>query len=152
MRLYVPKLMIDPKDAKDDEYIMSLDDALKLKEVMEHFASFDELKRLVAKNYKKEKINIRYPGLKDIWKETKLPQGSLRETFNAVVNVFGREGSEHGRVKDKLAKQFLIARVADEFGIEMKTAKQKVLALVAGGYLEEGDYGFYLFPQELMDR
>lgn len=152
MRLYVPKDLSMPLHAKEDEHVMSLDDALLLKEVMECFESFEELKRLVAKNYKKEKVNIRDPGLRHIWKESKLPQGSLREVFNAVVNVFSREAVDSGgMIKDKLPSNFLIARVGDEFGIEYKTARQKIMALRRGGYLKE-DYGQIIFPVELIER
>lgn len=150
MKLYIPRHLTMAMDAKEDEYVMSIDDCIALKEVMEGYDSFEDLKRAVAKNLKGEKVEIRYEGLYDIWDEGKMPHGSMRANLNAVINVFGRHSSmEDGKVSKSIAKDVMYAQVADEFGVEFKTGKMRVNGLLKGGYLRE-EYGRVLFPTHLM--
>ena len=149
MKLYVPKNWPMPTDVKEDQHPMDLSDMLMLKEIMEQFEDFEQLRRCVAKNYKKEKVQIRYPNLATIWDESKLPNGSLRDTFFAVINVFGGSVPAGCPIKDRLPYPMLVARVGDEFGCEYKTAKGKVTSLKNGKYLKE-EFGQILFPKELM--
>lgn len=150
MRLYVPRNMTMPMDAKEDEYVMTMEDCLDLKAMMEHFDSFEELRKCVGKNFKKEKIKVRFSGLEDIWDESRLPKGSLRETFNAVLNVFG-DISGGGKIKGQIPTNIVTARVADEFGVEFKTAKTKMKALMHGLFLRE-ELGKIQFPIEFIKK
>jgi hypothetical protein len=150
MKLYIPKNFQLVADAPADSHVMDANDALILQEIMELFQDFESLKRCVSKNFKKEKIIIRDESLRDIWDEDKLPKGSLRETFNAVINVFVDHANEatDGEIEHSIQRDMMIARIADEFGVQQKNAKDKLTALENGGYVKN-EFGCTAFPHAL---
>jgi len=148
MKLYIPKKVELITDAKEDEYVMDLSDWQDLCDIMVFFESFKELKARVAKRKLEEKINIEYEGLRDIWDEGRMPHGTLRETFNGVINVFGDE-ADNGRPPKRLAKDRLLALLADQFGTTVRSVKPKLQAVITAGYLKE-EYGAVLFPVHMI--
>jgi hypothetical protein len=148
MKLYIPKQVSLITDAKEDEHVMDLMDWQDLYDIMEVFDSFKELKARVAKRKLEEKINIEYEGLKNIWDEDRMPHGTLRETFNAVVNIFGDEATD-GRPPKKLPKDRLVALLADQFGTTVRSVKPKLQAVITAGFLKE-EYGAVIFPVHMI--
>jgi len=146
VKLYIPKSMMMVTDAKEDEYVPNLEDYATLKEIMELFPDFESLKKAVSKHFRKEKIEMRHEQLKDIWRDDLMPKGSMVWTFNAVMNVWG-DMADNG-LKAKIPFELLVAHVADEMGVEFKTAKTKVDSLIKGEFLKM-EYGGVLFPRHL---
>ena len=148
MRLYIPKQVSLITDAKEDEHVMDLLDWQLLQDIMEGFDSFGELKARVDKRKLEEKINIDYEGLRNIWNEDKMPHGTLRETFNGVINVFGDE-ADNGRPPKKLPRDRLEALLADQFGTTVRSVRPKLRAVVIAGFLKE-EYGAVMFPVHML--
>ncbi|MCK9601264.1 MAG: hypothetical protein M0R06_19650 [Sphaerochaeta sp.] len=148
MKLYFPKQVSLITDAKEDEHVMDLSDWQDLYDIMEMFDSFKELKARVAKRKLEEKINIEYEGLKNVWDEDRMPHGTLRETFNGVINVFGDEAND-GHPPKKIAKDRLTALLADQFGTTVRSVKPKLKAVITAGFLKE-EYGAVIFPTHMI--
>jgi hypothetical protein len=148
MKLYIPKQVSLITDAKEDEHVMDLLDWQDLYDIMEMFDSFKELKARVAKRKLEEKINIEYEGLRGIWDEERMPHGTLRETFNGVINIFGDEATD-GRPPKKLPKDRLVALLADQFGTTVRSVKPKLQAVITAGFLKE-EYGAVIFPVHMI--
>jgi hypothetical protein len=150
MKLYTPKQVALVMDAKEDEYVMGLSDWQILQDIMEVYNSFEELKHQVSMRKREEKIAIRHSGLADIWDEGKMPKGTLRETFNGVINIFGDLGEE-GHPAKKVLTERLLALLADEYGSTVRSVKPKYLAVRSAGFVKE-DYGATVFPVHMMKR
>lgn len=148
MKLHIPKQVSLITDVKENEHVMDLSDWQDLADIMEMFESFKELKARVVKRKLEEKINIEYEGLRGIWDEERMPHGTLRETFNGVINVFGDE-SDNGHPPKKLPKDFLLALLADQFGTTVRSVKPKLKSVIVAGYLKE-EYGSVIFPTHMI--
>lgn len=148
MKLHIPKQVGLITDAKEDEHVMDLMDWQDLYDIMEVFDSFKELKARVAKRKLEEKINIEYEGLKNIWDEDRMPHGTLRETFNGVINIFGDEATD-GKPPKKLPRDRLAALLADQFGTTVRSVKPKLQAVITAGFLKE-EYGAVIFPVHMI--
>lgn len=149
MRLYVPKEMQMPLDMKEGDYCPSLKEWLALQDVCECYQSFDEILYALAKGIKRTNVELRYPALK--LKE--IPAGSVGDWLIQVVNIFGdvaAQGDDH-RVPASIDKPFLIARLCEEGNVTERVAKQRLITLMHGNYLQE-EYGRVLFPVQLLAR
>ncbi len=148
MKLYTPKHAGLITDAKEGEYVMDLSDWQDLCDIMEGFNSFKELKARVAKRKLEEKVGIDYDGLRDIWNEERMPHGTLRETFNGVINIFG-DRSTDGRPPKQLPKDLVLALLADQFGTTVRSVRPKLQAVITAGFLKE-QYGMVQFPLHML--
>ncbi|MCK9598854.1 MAG: hypothetical protein M0R06_07445 [Sphaerochaeta sp.] len=140
--------MIDPTDAKEDEYVMTLDDALILQEILEHFKSFSELRKAVGKKLKDERPVVRH----DFMECVTIPcNGSNYDTFVGVLNVFGdfsednNDALEGVRIQPRLDFKYLVAKLSGELNVSEIVAKRRLRTLINGKWLEQSG-GVVLFP------
>lgn len=136
--------MTMPIEVREDETVMTLVDAMLLKEIMEGFRSFEELKAAVSKYHKSYNLDCRYP-----FEFDDLPGGSVRDWFIAVVNVFGDEGVRKFKgsgVPSKLERKYLVSKVQEELGKVERTVNGYIQSLINSEELVE-EYGMVLFPK-----
>lgn len=147
MRLYIPKKMVRPTEATDEEYVMDMVDWMDLAEIMEVFPDFAHLKAAVAKSKTVNgKIDCRYPGM--VMKS--LPVGSQRDWYNAVLNCFGdycERDLKRAKFPESMDKKLLLSRLAGELSCSPPIAKTRLDALVNGRWLKL-DYGMIMFPTD----
>lgn len=148
MKLYTPRQVTLVMDAGEDEHVMDLNDWQILQDVMDVYNSFEELKHQVSMRKREEKIRIRHAGLEDVWNEEKLPKGTLRETFNGIINVFGDQG-EDGHVAKSVPTDKMLALLADEHGTTVRSVRPKYRAVVVAGFVRE-NYGTTVFPTHML--
>lgn len=145
MKLHIPKKVPFDESEPDGEHVMSMEDYVILKRVMQRFDTFAHLEHYVKDGKIEQRHVLRNVDLLEWLDCERWPKGGLRDAFCAVLNVFAEEYEKKGVLPPGLPFDHILAKAADDLGVTERSFKPKLNSLIKGKYIDLR-YGNVIFP------
>ena len=147
MRLHISKTLVYTEEEIDGEHQLTMGDLVTLKRIMQGFDSFEHLEMFIKRGNLDQRHKLRHVDVLEWLDDSRYPTGcKLKDTFVAVLNVFGDEMVKHkGVMPTGLPFDYLLAKGADDMALSERTFKSQLNSLIKGKYLELS-YGSVKFP------
>jgi hypothetical protein len=146
MKLAIPKQVRTDVEELDGEYSMTMSDWCTLKRIMQGYDSFDHLEVYIKRGALDQRHKLRHVDVLEWLDDERYPTGcKLKDSFVAVLNIFGDEYAKKGVMPIGLPFDFVLAKGSDDMAVSERTFKGQLNSLIKGKYLDLS-YGNVLFP------